>query len=95
MTRRLFNLLTLVSLLLCVAVAAVWVRSCFATDFAVRNSAGSGRRAARGMGPFTARLAAAGQAQRTRIFGGRGSLAVLTLAFRTFAFSCSRSAPIL
>src|SRR3954466_12133045 len=27
MTRRLFNLLTLVSLLLCVAVAALWVRS--------------------------------------------------------------------
>jgi hypothetical protein len=42
MIRRLLNLLTLLSLLLCVAVAVLWVRSCFRSDI-VRFGPGSGR----------------------------------------------------
>jgi hypothetical protein len=47
MTRRLFNLLTALSLLLCVAVVALWVRSYYVADWVGRanvRGAGEGRR---------------------------------------------------
>ena len=42
MTRRLLNLLTVLSLLLCVAVAARWVRSCMLSDF-ISHTSSTGR----------------------------------------------------
>ena len=60
MTRRLLNLLTALSLLLCVAVVALWVRSYFVTEVAgwgrVGHGAGAGRLRVYGVGSGRGRV---------------------------------------
>ena len=73
MKRRLLNVLTALSLLLCVAVAAVWVRSYFIGDWVVH----------RHLSPLTDGVAATDWI----LWSGRGSAAFSVTRFRWGAFS--------